>query len=103
MDVLGLGKFASTAILGAIGTAALAGAVWWIVDSIGDARESKLRTQAVEDRLKGIRDANEREKLLKKLPIWAKARCAAEGAGTECCGDAGLRVPRCIAPIAGDE
>lgn len=95
---------AGKAVMGLIGAGLVLGVGKCVVDGIGDAREERLRKEAVEDRLKGIRDANERERVLKKLPVWAKARCAAEGAGTECCGSDVARLPeRCTAPIAGDE
>lgn len=95
MDIFGLGKAASTAII----VAALAGtggvAVKCTVDAIGDARELRLRQGAVEDRLQGIRDANERERILRSLPVRAKIWCQVDGPNTACCGPNAVSLPKC--------
>lgn len=99
--------FASLAgriVIGLVGAGLLFTVGKCVVDGIGDAREDRLRKEAVEDRLEGIRDAKERERLERLRPLWAKARCAAEGRASECCGADLARLPgRCTAPVAGDE
>jgi len=104
IDLFGLGKAASTAIIVTALLATGGVAVKCTVDAIGDAREERLRKESLEDRLKGIRDAKERERLERLRPLWAKARCAHEGRDSDCCGADVARLPeRCTAPVAGVE
>lgn len=103
MGALGVGRMAAIGIVAAVGFTFLSIGIVVVVDAIGDARETKLRKQSVEDRLRTIEDAKERERVKRNLPIWAKAYCAAEGPGTECCGSddpaRALQLPaRCAAP-----
>lgn len=77
------------------GLATLGTLSYCAIDAIGDARETRLRKEAVEDRLKGIRDANERERALKSLPLRAKIWCQVDGAGTACCRPDAVELPRC--------
>jgi len=101
-DIFGLGKAISTGII----VAALAGSAvavysYWD-DQVGDKRESQLRQKALEDRLKGIRDANEREKQRKALPAFAKVWCAVDGSGSDCCKPDAVSLPRCTHDPASD-
>lgn len=95
MDLFGLGKAASTAIVVAALLGAGGVAVKCTVDAIGDAREERLRKESLEDRLQGIRDGNERERQAKELPRLAKIWCAVDGAGSACCKPDAVRLPRC--------
>ncbi len=104
MDLFGLGKAASTAIVVTALLGAGGVAVKCTVDAIGDGREERLRKESLEDRLKGIRDGKDRERIERLRPQWAKARCSAEGRDSDCCGADLARLPaRCTAPLAGDE
>ena len=96
------GFFASLAgkvVLGLIGAGLVLGVGKCVVDGIGDAREARLRKEAVEDRLRTVREGNTREALLRALPALAKARCAAEGPASECCKPEAVKIVRCTAPI----
>lgn len=90
-----LGSTIGKGIMVAVALGAASLAVKCTVDAIGDARETRLRKEAVEDRLKGIRDANERERALRSLPLRAKIWCQVDGAGTACCHPDAIKLPKC--------
>lgn len=104
MDLFGLGKIGSIGVISAVVVAVGGGVAWYVIDSIGDAREERLRKEALEDRLKGIRDANERERQAKALPRLAKMWCAIDGTGTDCCKPDAVKLPKCTHdPASGDK
>lgn len=101
MDIFGLGKAASTAIVVTALTAVAAGAYFLWEDRVGDRREAVIEREALEKRLENIRDSNQRKILLERLPRFAKMWCSIDNPDRTCCAADAVKLPRCTADPAG--
>ncbi len=101
IDLFGLGKAASTAIVVAGLSAVAVGAYFLWEDRVGDRREAAIEKKALEKRLEHVRDSNERKILLERLPRFAKMWCAIDNPDRTCCGPGAVELRRCTADPAG--
>ena len=89
----GIGKAASTAILALVGTAVAAGAVWWIVDYIGDKREAEIGNEFNRKRVEDLQKRLGTDAAVKELERRSKVWCAA--GFRDCCGPGAGKLQQC--------
>ena len=95
IDIFGLGKAASTAII-VVGLGIIAGGAYLIwEDRVGDKREAEIERKALEKRLENVRDSNERKVLLERLPRFAKIWCSVDNPDRTCCAPDAVKLPKC--------
>ncbi len=95
MDIFGLGKAGSMAVLAVAATALLGTATYCTVDFIGDKREAELRRDGAEGRLRNQKERKDLDDKLQDLPRRAKIWCAARR--TQCCAAGAVGLPECTA------
>lgn len=95
MDIFGLGKAGSTAILVVAALAVAGTATKCTIDFIGDKREAELRRDSAADRLRNQKERKDLDDKLQDLPRRAKIWCAARR--TQCCAAGAVGLPECTA------
>ena len=102
MDIFGLGKIGSTAVIAIVAAGVAFGAYKIWEDRVGDQREAEIKARAIEKRLEHVTDSKARQILLERLPRFAKIWCSVDGAGTACCAADAVKLPKCTHDPSGD-